>query len=85
MITIYCGIYFQAGKGDDILKNSIVKWAIFCAILFPSLGFLIYFIEKLRLELLRWLATVSKFFFKIASFGRVDIHDFLEREDEDSD
>ena len=88
MCTIYCGLYFQAGRGDAALENEAVKWLIFMIVFIPSIGFMVFFIDKLRIEFLKMLAkTGCTLLFKILSFGRTNRHDFIDQhrdENEDS-
>ena len=77
IMTIYCGLFFQAGKEDTVLENSIVKWVIFAMVFIPSCIFLIYFVDKLRTEILRKLVNY-KLFFKIISCGLINLTEFKE-------
>lgn len=43
IITIYCGLYYQAGRGEAVMELNFVKWTIFFMVLGPSIIFSVYF------------------------------------------
>ena len=85
IITIYCGLFFQAGKTDVFLKNAIVKWVIFLCIFIPSCAFLIYFIDNMRTEVLKMISKRSKFLFRLFTCCRTDWRTFIEDHKHDDD
>ena len=53
IMTIYCGLYYQAGQGEAVMQQNFVKWTIFTMVLAPSLVFIVYFLYKMRIEMLK--------------------------------
>ena len=71
IITIYFGLFFQAGKSDSIIREDGFKWFIFALVLIPSWLFLMIFIYRMRSEAINYASgTNSNILFKILSCGQ---------------
>ena len=54
IVTIYAGLYYQAGQNDAAIMNSAaVQWMIFTMVLVPSLLFTFYFLYSMRIEVFK--------------------------------
>ena len=87
IFTLYSGLFYQAGRGDDLMETDYVKWVIFFMVFIPSCIFMLYFLGKLRIEVLRK-CLQREFFFKVISCGLIDRQIFQlehEADDEESD
>ena len=78
IMTIYCGLYYQAGQGESVMQLNFVKWTIFTLVLAPSLVFIIYFAYKMRIEILKIALNKSPKTFRFVTCGFVDINEFRE-------
>lgn len=86
ILTIYSGLYYQAGEGDELMESQPVTWLIFCAVLIPSIVFAVNFIRKMWVEILKVVAGKSSRVFRFMTCGTKDILEFkLQYMDEDSD
>ena len=43
ILTIYCGLFYQAGEGDEVVQSSFFIWIIFFSVLTPTFVFAINF------------------------------------------
>ena len=43
IVTIYFGLYYQAGEGEPIMQSEVVSWLIFVCVLSPSILFAVNF------------------------------------------
>ena len=73
ILTIYSGLYYQAGEGDPIMESEFVGWIIFSAVLIPSLVFAINFAGKIRIEILKVVAGKSSKMFRYLTCGSMDL------------
>ena len=69
IITIYAGLYYQAGEGEPIMESEVVSWVIFSAVLIPSIFFAINFAGKIRIEILKVVAGKSSKVFRYLTCG----------------
>ena len=72
MFVIYCGLFYQAGKSDNIGDIDAIKWLVFFLIFTCSMYFAALFATYVRLEMLK--ATVlrsNSCWFKVLSCGRI--------------
>lgn len=76
ILTIYCGLYYQAGEGEAVMQNQIVTWLIFCGVLIPSIVFAINFIRKMWIEILKQVSAKSVKAFRFLTCGTKDITEF---------
>ena len=76
ILTIYSGLYYQAGQGDTLMQNEIVSYLIFAAVLFPSLIFAANFFKKIWHEILKVVAVKSSRVFRFLTCSAVDIVEF---------
>lgn len=53
IITIYFGLYYQAGEGEPLMESDLVTWMIFFAVLIPSIIFVVNFTQKMWIEVLK--------------------------------
>ena len=53
IMTVYCGLYYQASKDEKLMQTNFVKWSLFIIVLASSLIFAIYFFFKMRIEILK--------------------------------
>ena len=60
------------------MQLNFVKWTIFTAVLAPSLLFIIYFLYKMRIEMLKIALNKSPKAFRFVTCGFVDINVFRE-------
>ena len=68
------------------MQLNIVKWTIFIMVLAPSSVFAIYFIVKMRIEILKVAASKSPKAFRFVTCGFMDINEFRQAHmDVDSD
>ena len=91
ILTIYSGLYYQAGEGEPIMESQVVTWIIFCAVLIPSLIFALNFGRKMWIEILKVVSVKSAKAFRFLTCGSVDItefkleHNYEPSDDEDKD
>lgn len=86
ILTIYAGLYYQAGEGEPIMESQIVTWIIFLFVLVPSVLFAINFSKKMWVEILKQVAGKSAKLFRYLTCGSIDITDFKRMHmDENSD
>ena len=86
ILTIYSGLYYQAGEGEPIMESQVVTWIIFSAVLIPSLIFALNFSRKMWIEILKVVSAKSAKAFRFLTCGSVDITEFkLEHNYEPSD
>ena len=86
ILTIYSGLYYQAGEGDAFMESQPVTWLIFGAVLIPSLAFSISFGRKMWIEILKVVAGKSAKCFRFITFGLKDLVEFrMQHMDEESD
>ena len=76
IFTIYAGLYYQAGEGDVIVESDFVKWVVFFAVIIPSLVFIVNFIIKIRIEILKVAAAKSTKLFRYLTCGSVNVAEF---------
>ena len=76
ILTIYSGLYYQAGEGEQIMESQVVTWIIFCAVLIPSLIFALNFGKKMWIEILKVVSVKSAKAFRFLTCGSVDITEF---------
>jgi len=76
IITIYCGLYYQAGRGEEIMQKNFVKWTIFFLVLAPSVIFTMYFAKQMGIEILKVAAGKSTTGFRFITCGSWDITEF---------
>ena len=76
ILTVYSGLFFQAGEGDTIIKNNLFIWFIFFAVFSPTLVFAVNFVLKMRIEILKVLAQKSTFMFRLITFNSIELRDF---------
>ena len=57
IIIIYFGLYYLAGKEDEIVKSEGMMYMIFTLVILMSVLFIAVFIIRMRLEILK--ATVK--------------------------
>ena len=68
---LYFGLYYLAGKNDNLYDMAGLMWFVFVMILFVSIFFLAIFITFMRLEMLKSTVTNQSLLFKILSCGRI--------------
>ena len=86
ILTIYAGLYYQAGEGEPIMESQIVTWIIFLFVLVPSVLFAINFSKKMWVEILKQVAGKSSKLFRYLTCGSIDITEFKQKHmDFDSD
>ena len=73
IITIYFGLYYQAGEGEPIMQSDIVSWMIFIMVLSPSIMFAVNFSGKMWIEVLKVVAGKSTKAFRFLTCGTKDI------------
>ena len=73
IITIYFGLYYQAGEGDPVMESELVGWVIFCGVLSPSIMFAIRFSRMMWIEILKVVARKSARAFRFLTFGTKEI------------
>jgi len=52
-MTLYCGLFYITGEGESYMNQNFVKWLFFIAIITPNLIFFGYFIQQMRIEILK--------------------------------
>jgi len=86
IVTIYFGLYYQAGEGEPIMQSDIVSWMIFSCVLTPSIAFAINFSKIMWIEILKVVAGKSAKAFRFLTCGSRDITTFkMQYMDEGSD
>lgn len=86
IVTIYSGLYYQAGEGDSFMESQIITWLIFAAVLIPSIVFAVNFSRKMWVEILKVAANKSATAFRYMTCGSVVLTEFkLRYMEEDSD
>mmetsp|Transcript_25284 Transcript_25284/g.33840 ORF Transcript_25284/g.33840 Transcript_25284/m.33840 type:complete len:98 (-) Transcript_25284:162-455(-) len=73
IVTIYFGLYYQAGEGEPIMQSDVVSWIIFAMVLFPSLAFAVNFSRKMWIEVLKVVAAKSAKAFRYLTCGSKEI------------
>ena len=76
ILTIYSGLYYQAGEGDAFMESQPVTWLIFGAVLIPSVAFSVSFGRKMWIEILKVVAGKSAKCFRFITFGLKDLVEF---------
>ena len=76
IVTIYFGLYYQAGAGDPIMESEPVSWMIFVCVLSPSIAFAISFIKIMWIEVLKVVAKKSARLFRYLTCGSRNITEF---------
>ena len=76
ILTIYCGLYYQAGECEAVMENQLVTWLIFLGVLVPSIVFAINFSRKMWIEILKQVAAKSVKAFRYLTCGTKDITEF---------
>ena len=71
LAILYFGLYYLAGKNDNLYDMVGFMWFVFVMILFVSIFFLAIFITFMRLEMLKYTVTSHRLLFKILSCGRI--------------
>ena len=79
ILTIYSGLYYQAGEGDAFMESDIVTYVIFLSVIVPSIVFAINFIRKMWLEILKIVANKSAKAFRFITLGTSDLTEFKQR------
>ena len=79
IVTIYFGLYYQAGEGEAIMSNEIVSWIIFFGVLTPSILFAIKFSRMMWIEVLKVVARKSAKAFRFLTCGSKDITEFKQQ------
>lgn len=89
ILTIYAGLYYQAGEGDPFMESQPVTWVIFFAVLAPSISFAVNFARKMWVEILKVIANKSAKLFRYATCGMKDLTEFrmqyMEEDTEEGD
>mmetsp|Transcript_15829 Transcript_15829/g.11483 ORF Transcript_15829/g.11483 Transcript_15829/m.11483 type:complete len:130 (+) Transcript_15829:68-457(+) len=81
-MTLYSGMFYITGEDEDYLDNNFIKWLFFFAIILPNLVFFVYFVQQMRIELLKEALYRSPKLFRILSCG-MEIEKFREKYMED--
>ena len=76
ILTIYFGLYYQAGEGEPLMQSQVVTWFIFMAVLVPSLAFIVKFSRVMWIEVLKVVAGKSAKAFRFLTCGSIDITEF---------
>lgn len=76
IITIYFGLYYQAGEDDPIMQSDLVSWVIFAGVLLPSIAFALNFSRKMWIEILKIFARNSTKAFRFVTCGAKDLAQF---------
>lgn len=76
IVTIYFGLYYQAGAGDPIMESEPVSWMIFICVLTPSIAFAISFGKIMWIEVLKVVAKKSARLFRYLTCGSRNITEF---------
>lgn len=76
ILTIYFGLYYQAGQGDEFMESSAVTWFIFLAVLIPSVTFAVNFSKIMWIEILKVVAGKSAKAFRYLTCGSWDLQQF---------
>ena len=79
ILTIYFGLYYQAGEGDSFMASQGVAWTIFFLVLIPSLMFAMNFGRKIWIEILKVVAVKSAKVFRFLTCGSKDLREFKEQ------
>jgi len=73
IVTIYFGLYYQAGEGEPIMQSEVVTWLIFICVLSPSIAFGINFGQIMWIEILKVVAGKSARVFRFLTCGSRDL------------
>ena len=75
-MTIYSGLYYQAGEGDAFMESQPITWFIFAAVLIPSLIFAVNFGRQMWSEILKVVVIKSPKIFRFITCGSKDVTQF---------
>ena len=73
ILTIYFGLYYQAGAGEPIMESQIVTWCIFFGVLIPTVVFAINFTKIMWIEILKVVINKSSRAFRFLTCGSMDL------------
>ena len=76
ILTIYCGLYYQAAEGEPVMDNELVSWLIFLGVLIPSVIFSINWVRKMWIEILKVVIVKSTLVFRFLTCGSWNAADF---------
>ena len=73
-------MYYVTGKYYTYMNNDGLRWFFFVCILFPNIGFLLYWLYQMRIEILKMvLEKKQEKFFRILSCGLTTVDKFRKR------
>ena len=79
-LTMYAGMFYVTGSHYTYMQgNGGLKWFFVFLIILPNSAFFLYWVNLLRIELLKLAIFKSKRLFAIVSCGLVDASDFEKR------
>jgi hypothetical protein len=69
---MYAGMFYVTGQHYDYMKTSGIKWFFLLLIMVPNLGFLIFWANLMRIEILKIAYQRGKNFFKTITCQLID-------------
>jgi hypothetical protein len=79
-LTMYAGMFYVTGSHYTYMRgDGGLKWFFVFLIILPNSAFFLYWVNLLRIELLKLALFKSKRLFSIVSCGLVDASDFEKR------
>lgn len=76
VLTIFGGLFYQAGQDETIMALKSVEIAIFLIVFVPTVVFTVNFLLKMRIEILKVAVNKSPKAFRFVTCGFSDINAF---------
>lgn len=76
---MYVGMFYISGSHYEYMSGKGLNWIILTIVTIPNIGFFIYWLWNVRLEILKYLFLKMRWTFRVITCGKYRDEDFKKR------